>query len=152
MSESGDARSTLLPRDPRPASGPWQARAADVAFPRELRERLEAWSRESYPLEACGLLFGRRGGDRVDVIAVRRYANAARERAHDRFEIAPHDLIAADREALALGLTPVGTWHSHPNGEPQPSARDRASAWPAGVHAIVSVTSPGAAELAVFLG
>ncbi|MCK6448999.1 MAG: M67 family metallopeptidase [Planctomycetes bacterium] len=123
---------------------------ADVDFPRALFAELEAWSRESHPFEACGLLFGRRATGRIEVVAVRRYPNVAGERARDRFEIAPRDLMAADREACALGLGLVGTWHSHPDHPATPSAHDRAAAWPDGLLAIVSVSASGNAELLVF--
>ena len=122
----------------------------ELVFPRELRERLEAWARESYPLEACGLLFGRREGERIEVVDVRCYPNAVRERAHERFEIAPRDLMAADREARELGLSLVGTWHSHPDRPATPSELDRAAAWPDGVQAIVSVTASGDSQVEAF--
>ncbi|MBI5431907.1 MAG: M67 family metallopeptidase [Planctomycetes bacterium] len=124
----------------------------ELVFPRELRARLEAWARESYPLEACGLLLGRREGERVEVVDARRYPNAVRERAHERFELAPPDLMAADREARELGLSLVGTWHSHPDRPATPSALDRAAAWPDGVQAIVSITASGVSEVEAFLG
>jgi proteasome lid subunit RPN8/RPN11 len=124
----------------------------ELVFPRAVRERLEAWAREGHPFEVCGLLFGRREGERVEIVDARRCPNAARERAHDRFEIAARDLMAADREALERGLALVGTWHSHPDGPATPSKLDRAAAWPGGVHAIVSVKRSAETELAVYLG
>lgn len=117
----------------------------ELVFPRELRERLEAWARASYPLEACGLLLGRPGGEvddggvRVEVLDVSRTVNSVGGRARDRFEIAPGDFAAAERAALDAGRAVVGVWHTHPDDSATPSETDRASAWPDWTHVIVSL-------------
>ena len=53
--------------------------------------------------------------------------NVARDPARS-FEIDPATLLAAHRDARGAGRRVIGHWHSHPNGRPQPSARDAARA------------------------
>ncbi len=40
------------------------------------------------------------------------------------YEIAPREIFGMMREFRAAGLEFLGIYHSHPNGENQPSARD----------------------------
>lgn len=87
--------------------------------------RLE--SAASAPLEACGLLFG----DATQVTGWTVADNVADDPAH-RFEIDPAALFAALREARAGGRGIAGYWHSHPSGDPRPSAVDAAMAAPDG--------------------
>jgi proteasome lid subunit RPN8/RPN11 len=73
--------------------------------------------------EVCGLLLGE--GDRIT--AIRAAANVAAE-PHRTFELDPAVLIAAHRAARAGGNAILGHYHSHPGGDPQPSACDAAAA------------------------
>jgi len=73
--------------------------------------------------EVCGLLFG----GRDEVVRAVKCANVAAEPA-TTFEIDPTALIAAHKAARAGGPALVGHYHSHPNGSPEPSARDAAAA------------------------
>ena len=75
------------------------------------------------PREACGILLGE--GARID--AALPAANVAADPLR-HFEIDPAALIAAHRAARAGGPRVVGYYHSHPGGEPRPSATDRACA------------------------
>jgi proteasome lid subunit RPN8/RPN11 len=112
----------------------------------ELR-RLEDWSFQDYPLEACGLLLGRASPDGTRVHCVRRAKNRAVERAHERFELDPVDHLAAEDEALRLRLQVVGVWHSHPDRPPRPSESDRAGAWSGWSHLIVAVDARSACSV-----
>ena len=109
----------------------------------ELRRQAEA----AYPEECCGILLGtsERGADHVR--EARACANAHGGK-RGRYAIAPHDLIAAQREARERGLLIVGFYHSHPDHPPEPSATDLAEAyWEDCCYVIVAVTSAGAGEL-----
>jgi proteasome lid subunit RPN8/RPN11 len=69
--------------------------------------------------ECCGLLAGRDG-----VITHAFPAeNVARDPATN-YEIAPSEIFRMMREFRAARLEFLGIYHSHPNGENQPSARD----------------------------
>jgi proteasome lid subunit RPN8/RPN11 len=73
-----------------------------------------------YPEECCGLLLGEGGCIDRAVPA----ANVAAERTR-HFEIDPAALLAAHRTARGGGPQVLGYFHSHPTGQPVPSAVDR---------------------------
>ncbi|WP_164156349.1 Mov34/MPN/PAD-1 family protein [Sandarakinorhabdus rubra] len=73
--------------------------------------------------EVCGLLVGTDGAV-TELVPAR---NVARNRARS-FEIDPATLLATHRTARGAGARVIGHWHSHPNGRPEPSARDAARA------------------------
>jgi proteasome lid subunit RPN8/RPN11 len=79
------------------------------------------------PREACGLLFGS-----GDAITGWQAAENVAEDPEQRFEIDPATLFAALRAERAGGPPIVGYWHSHPHGDPNPSATDAAMAQPDG--------------------
>ncbi len=70
-------------------------------------------------LECCGLLAGRDGV----ITHVFPAENVASEPAKS-YEIAPKEIFRMMREFRAAGLEFLGIYHSHPNGENEPSARD----------------------------
>lgn len=78
----------------------------------------------AHPREACGILLGE--GARI---ATAREAANVHPAPETHFEIDPQALIDAHRAARAgAGPQVVGYFHSHPVGEPVPSATDRAMA------------------------
>lgn len=80
-------------------------------------------ARADFPREACGLLVGR--GDRVaEVIPV---ANAAADPLRT-YVMEPRALAAALAGLDARGLELLAFYHSHPHGDPIPSATDKALA------------------------
>ena len=84
-------------------------------------------ARDERPREACGLLLGRDS-------FVERAAPAANVAADPltRFEIDPAALFAARRAERGGGLALLGYYHSHPGGDPCPSATDARMAAPDG--------------------
>lgn len=83
-----------------------------------------AHARASLPAEACGFLLAPDDGAAI-VATLRAHNHAA---APDRFAMAPLALVAAAATASARGLRVVGVYHSHPQGEPTPSAADTEAA------------------------
>ncbi|TGX52303.1 M67 family peptidase [Sphingomonas gei] len=75
------------------------------------------------PREACGLLFGS-----ADAITAMQGVENVAEDPERRFEIDPAALFAALRAERAGGPRIAGYWHSHPSGDPTPSATDAAMA------------------------
>jgi desampylase len=69
--------------------------------------------------ECCGLLAGQ-GGIITHVFPAE---NVASDPARN-YEIAPSEIVRLMREFRAAGLEFLGIYHSHPNGENQPSSRD----------------------------
>lgn len=70
--------------------------------------------------EVCGLLFGL---EDESVTAIQPCANVAAEPARI-FEIDPASLIAAHKAQRAGGARLIGCYHSHPDGQAEPSPRD----------------------------
>lgn len=70
---------------------------------------------ETYPHECCGILLGRNeDGDNRIVEAVRA-GNTRTDSAHNRYHIAPQELVRAQREGREKGLDIIGFYHSHPD-------------------------------------
>jgi proteasome lid subunit RPN8/RPN11 len=111
------------------SGGELDAAPARLRLAPELRAALERWSRAAYPLEACGVLLGRRAGAELaieDVTLARNLlAESAPSAATHAFDLHPADLVLAEDRARAAGREVVGIWHSHPDGPAIPSAEDR---------------------------
>jgi proteasome lid subunit RPN8/RPN11 len=108
-----------------------------------LEQRLRQWAEQGYPFECCGLLLGRAHGGVVQVEDVMAARNLDTERANDRYELDPRDLLRADDEARARQLEIVGIWHTHPDHPAQPSSTDREHAWEGWSYLILSVDARG---------
>ncbi len=70
----------------------------------------------AYPEECCGAMLGDQTSDgsrRVSVsLPIENASNGPRR---TRYELRPEDLLAAEREARARGLSLIGIYHSHPD-------------------------------------
>ncbi len=99
-----------------------------MGMPLLLTRAVEAYLLEqaaaALPHECCGLLLGDYAGY---VSEARPAANVADDPSR-HFEIDPAVLIAAHRAQREGGRMVIGYYHSHPNGSPDPSPLDRASA------------------------
>ena len=85
-------------------------------------EALRAHGEETYPNECCGVLLGKKiAGEGHDAAAVNhvqqivRAGNTRIDSAHNRYHIAPQELVKIQRQARGLGLDIVGFYHSHPD-------------------------------------
>jgi proteasome lid subunit RPN8/RPN11 len=90
-----------------------------IRIQREVSEKLRKGALLDPARECCGLLAGRDG--------LITHAFPAENVASDpakSYEIAPREIFRMMRELRAAGLEFLGIYHSHPNGENQPSARD----------------------------
>jgi proteasome lid subunit RPN8/RPN11 len=94
----------------------------------------------AYPEEGCGVLIGRDEGEARRALEARSLGNALEDSRGNRYLISPEQLLAADRDARALGLEVVGFFHSHPDHPARPSAYDLEHAWPYYSYVIVSVS------------
>jgi proteasome lid subunit RPN8/RPN11 len=119
-------------------------------LPPALRAQLATWAVARYPREACGLLIGSRENGLTRVRLVLEARNLVSVRAHERFELDPADHVAADEISSSLGLEIVGVWHAHPDRAALPSEADRAAAWSAWSHVIVSVVAGEARALSAW--
>ena len=106
--------------------------------PRHL-QTLERHAAVSYPDECCGVLIGRSNGGSMFVERVLSVGNEREDSRHNRYLISPETILAAHKEARALGLDVLGYYHSHPDHPARPSEFDREHAWPGLSYLIVSV-------------
>lgn len=94
----------------------------------------------AYPHEACGVLLGAAVAEVREVKAVVACENARTDAPHNRYGIAPQELIAAQKHARDAGWEIVGFYHSHPDFPARWSATDLAEAhWLGCSYVIVSV-------------
>jgi proteasome lid subunit RPN8/RPN11 len=98
---------------------------------------VRAHGEEGYPHEVCGFLIGPRG--RSAVTEARRARNTVTDRAHDRYEIDPKDMLRVERECEDTGMEVVGYYHSHPDHPARASVFDAERSWADAVYLIVSI-------------
>jgi proteasome lid subunit RPN8/RPN11 len=109
-------------------------------IPQPLYDQLRAHGEETYPHECCGIMLGTADGDNLSVTQLLRAGNTRTDSAHNRYNIAPQELIAAQREGRKSGLDIVGFYHSHPDHPAQYSTTDFAEAhWFGCAYVITSV-------------
>ena len=108
-------------------------------------EALREHGKQTYPHECCGVLLGRSVDGVNEVEEIVEAGNTRTDSAHNRYQIAPVELIRIQRQARAKSLDIVGFYHSHPDHPAQWSATDIAEAhWLAvrvGKDILVSLTS-----------
>jgi proteasome lid subunit RPN8/RPN11 len=117
---------------------------------------IRAHGEETYPNECCGVLLGRissgsrREGWRIE--AAVRAGNARADAAHNRYEIAPAELVNIEHEARGLRMEIAGFYHSHPDHAAHWSLTDLAEAhWLGCCYVITSVAQGRATETSFFL-
>jgi proteasome lid subunit RPN8/RPN11 len=111
-------------------------------------ETLRAHGEETYPNECCGVLLGKNvGGEGNHVQQIVRAGNTRTDSAHNRYNIAPHELVRVQRQARSLGLDIVGFYHSHPDHPAQWSPTDFAEAHWLGCSYIITSVERGKAAL-----
>ena len=108
---------------------------------------LRTHGEETYPHECCGVLLGNAVPDGNQVHTIVRAGNTRTDRAHDRYNIAPEELIRVQRQARGLGLDIVGFYHSHPDHPAQWSQTDFAEAHWVGCSYIITEIAGGKAAI-----
>jgi proteasome lid subunit RPN8/RPN11 len=99
-------------------------------------DAVNAHAEEGYPHEICGFLIGARGSSRVSKAV--RARNTVVDRARDRYEIDPRDMIRTQRQADDAGEDILGYYHSHPDHPARGSVFDEERSWAGPVYLIVS--------------
>jgi proteasome lid subunit RPN8/RPN11 len=113
----------------------------------QLYNELRAHGEETYPHECCGILLGKSDAENLTVHQLLRAGNTRTDSAHNRYHIAPQELIAAQRQARKSGLDIVGFYHSHPDHPAQWSPTDFAEAHWLGCAYIITAIEKGSAKL-----
>jgi proteasome lid subunit RPN8/RPN11 len=101
---------------------------------------------ETYPHECCGVLLGRSLDDVNVVEDAIRAGNTRTDSAHNRYHIAPHELVKIQREGRKRGLDIVGFYHSHPDHPAQWSQTDFAEAHWLGCSYVITAVEKGVAQ------
>jgi proteasome lid subunit RPN8/RPN11 len=115
-------------------------------------DSLRRHGEETYPHECCGVLLGHIESDNRVVEAVARAGNTRTDSPHDRYNIAPQELVRIQRQARERGFDIVGFYHSHPDHPAQWSQTDLAEAhWIGCSYVITSVENGHAAVTNCFL-
>ena len=102
---------------------------------------------ETYPYECCGVLLGRSAPEGWQVEATARAGNTRTDSAHNRYNIAPLELVRIEREARRQGLEIAGFYHSHPDHSAQWSATDFAEAHWLGCSYVITEVAQGKAAI-----
>lgn len=109
-------------------------------------QALRKHGEETYPHECCGVLLGKSTGVVNVVHKVVRAGNTRTDSAHNRYNIAPVELIRIQREARAASLDIVGFYHSHPDHPAQWSTTDFAEAHWLGCSYLITRVANGEAQ------
>jgi proteasome lid subunit RPN8/RPN11 len=106
-------------------------------------EALRAQGEETYPNECCGVLLGKSSSEGNTVHQIVRAGNTRTDSAHNRYNIAPQELVKIQRQARALSLDIVGFYHSHPDHPAQWSPTDFAEAHWIGCSYVITAVEKG---------
>ena len=118
-----------------------------LRFPKEVFEAIRTHGEETYPHECCGVLLGKSGPDGWRVESAVRAGNTRTDSAHNRYHIAPVELVKIQCEASKQGLDIAGFYHSHPDHPAQWSPTDFAEAHWIGCSYVITAVARGKAEV-----
>jgi len=107
---------------------------------------LRTHGEETYPHECCGVLLGRSQDGENAVEDAVRAGNTRTDTAHNRYHIAPQELIRIQRQGRERGLDIVGFYHSHPDHPAQWSQTDFAEAHWLGCSYVITAVAKGTAQ------
>lgn len=112
-----------------------------IQLRREHLDAMIAHAREAAPAECCGLIGGVSG---TQASSFYRLRNVTAE-PELRYEAAPEDLFAAQREMRQRGEELLAIYHSHPRAvEPTPSETDvRQAFYPSATYLIIGLGGSG---------
>ena len=114
---------------------------------RAVYEQIRRHGEQTYPHECCGALLGRFVAANREVVAAMQAGNMRTDSAHNRYRIAPLELVRIEREARGQGLSIAGFYHSHPDRPAQWSQTDFAEAHWLGCSYIITAVEAGQATL-----
>ena len=110
-------------------------------------EAIRAHGEETYPHECCGALLGRPGEQGWVVTDSVKAGNTRIDSAHNRYSIAPIELVRIQRSAREKGLEIAGFYHSHPDHPAQWSQTDFAEAHWLGCSYVITAVAKGKAAV-----
>jgi proteasome lid subunit RPN8/RPN11 len=116
-------------------------------IPRSIFEAIRTHGQETYPNECCGVLLGHSTPQGWQVESAVRAGNTRTDSAHNRYHIAPVELVKIQRQATRQGLDIAGFYHSHPDHPAQWSPTDFAEAHWIGCSYVITEVTQGKAQL-----
>lgn len=87
------------------------------------------------PDEACGLIAGTIDEEGKTIKKVYYLTNI--DHSSEHFSLDPKEQLAAVKDMRALGLQPLGNWHSHPETPSRPSEEDKRLAYDSGASYLI---------------
>lgn len=118
-----------------------------LQIPRTIFAAIRIHGEETYPHECCGVLLGHSTPEGWRVESAVRAGNTRTYSAHNRYQIAPVELVRIQREATKQGLDIAGFYHSHPDHPAQWSPTDFAEAHWIGCSYVITEIAQGKAQL-----
>jgi proteasome lid subunit RPN8/RPN11 len=112
---------------------------------RAVYEAIRAHGEETYPNECCGALLGHSTEEGWRVEAAVKAGNTRTDSAHNRYHIAPLELVKIERDARREGLGIAGFYHSHPDHPAQWSLTDLSEAHWLGCSYVITAVAKGTA-------
>ena len=114
------------------------------------RDQILSHLEQAYPDEGCGILVGRPGPQARRVARIEPVDNRAGSDRARRYVIDPEAFLVVEKRARLEGLEVLGFYHSHPDHAAEPSATDRAEAFPHYDYVIAAVRSGRVEDLRVW--
>lgn len=114
---------------------------------RAVYEAIRAHGEQTYPNECCGALLGQSTPEGWHVEAAVQAGNTRTDSAHNRYQIAPLELVKIERDARRQGLGIAGFYHSHPDHPAQWSQTDLAEAHWLGCCYVITAVAKGKAAV-----
>ncbi len=108
-------------------------------------QAIRAHGEQTYPNECCGALLGRSTPLGWQVEASVQAGNTRTDSAHNRYQIAPLELVQIEREARRRGLDIAGFYHSHPDHPAWWSLTDLSEAHWLGCSYVITAVAQGVA-------
>ena len=118
-----------------------------LKIPADVYESIRQHGERTYPHECCGVLLGRADDEGNTVGAAVEAGNTRTDSAHNRYHIAPQELIRIQRQGRERGLDIVGFYHSHPDHPAQWSKTDFEEAHWIGCSYVITSVAQGKAEV-----
>lgn len=114
---------------------------------RAIYDQIRAHGEQTYPNECCGALLGHAVPQGWKVEAAVAAGNTRTDSAHNRYQIAPLELVKIERDASRQGLNVAGFYHSHPDHPAQWSQTDLAEAHWLGCSYVITSVALGRATI-----
>lgn len=118
-----------------------------LSISRSIYGQIRTHGEETYPHECCGVLLGLRSENGWQVTASVRAGNIRTDSAHNRYQIAPIELVRIERDARKQGIEIAGFYHSHPDHPAQWSQTDFAEAHWLGCSYVITEIAQGKAAV-----